>query len=166
MCTRGFCVERGVAMPGPDAGPDNGCPSGCTKCDLDDRTCDIDCSGARCATAVCPPGFDCTIECMAPGGCDEIDCTGAASCDITCVGLFACPTITCGPGECDVVCAGQTACGLLDCSSACRCDQICTTASSCAAWSCPIVGAELCTEDGNPTSPCDSSAGRDCDRCM
>jgi hypothetical protein len=161
LCSRGYCIERGGPEPVP-----GGCPSGCTTCDLEEQTCDIDCSeGTRCTIAQCPPGFDCTIRCMAPGGCTLIDCSAAASCEITCSGVLACQNITCGPGACDVDCIGTGACGLLDCRSSCRCDQFCRSPTSCASSSCPITQTEVCTEDGEDGTPCDSSTGSDCDQC-
>jgi hypothetical protein len=159
VCTRGFCVDR--TAPAPDE-----CPTECTVCDLDDQTCEIDCStGAPCPLVTCPPGFSCTILCDAPQGCGMIDCTAGADCDITCTGPGACPRIECGTEPCDVDCEGQGACGFLDCADSCRCDQSCREPGACLLSSCPTGQTEVCTEDGIVGAPCDSFDSRGCDLC-
>jgi hypothetical protein len=162
VCSRGYCAERTIVAPPPS----NGCPAGCTSCDLDDGTCTIKCTANRpCGRVTCPPGFSCLISCDT-GACSEIDCTAGGDCEVTCDGENACPSVRCGTGACDVGCSGAGACGLLDCGRSCRCDQVCSpSATACLLSLCPIVLDGICTEEGEATAPCDSTDTRGCDRC-
>ena len=162
-CVRGYCTARAIVSPPPTT---SGCPAGCTTCDLDDKTCDIECGILQpCARAICPAGFSCTIGCTAPGACNDVDCTSGTDCEITCFGADACGTIRCGEGACDVSCIGKEACGLLDCGRSCRCDQVCADDTACGASLCPLVPAGICSEQGNAAAACDSTDTRGCSRC-
>jgi hypothetical protein len=154
-CEDGYCI----------GGASNGCPSPCTDCNTDDKTCKIDCtSGGSCGSVQCPAGYDCTIRCGA-GACQDIDCAAAAACDIDCQGGAACHNIHCGPGPCSISCSAQ-ACASVDCVTSCACDVSCPNPNTCPAMSCPMVfgtGAP-CTRTGGVGGRCDSNPDG-CDTC-
>jgi hypothetical protein len=165
--TTSDCKGGGTCENGYCLGSSNGCPGPCTSCDLEDRTCEIDCTASQpCGNLSCPAGFECTIECSNAGACGDIDCAAATGCDIDCSGALACHNINCGPGECSISCSGPQACPSIDCVSSCACDVKCLGSAACPSMSCPTVfgtGA-LCTRDGSAGARCDSSEA-DCDRC-
>ncbi len=128
-CKRGACVPCADCTDptGVDSGPkadtsveDTGvdaslpCPSVCTSCSPDGRTCNIVCTDVNCGTApvTCPPGRDCTVDCSGHDFCkNTIDCSGATSCRVTCHigGADTChdTVIKCGT-KCSVICDGDT----------------------------------------------------------
>jgi hypothetical protein len=134
----GFCVLGTVAdaaksdAPRPDAAPP--CPSGCTSCNVTDKTCTIDCTMTTCnnTTITCPAGYKCDILCNTDSSCRSgINCRQAASCNIECSGGQSCRNVSCGPGPCDVSCSGPSSCRNVACGSSCACDVTCTGNQSC-----------------------------------
>jgi len=116
-CTNGYCVVGGS----------NGCPAGCTSCDVTAKTCSVTSAGNGDVT--CPAGYHCTITC-GNNGCRNVDCAMAASCTLTCSGMKSCDQVRCA-GDCAITCSGQDSCSDVDCHSACACDVTCTGQQSC-----------------------------------
>ena len=157
VCEQGFCIAGGGS---------SACPTPCDSCDLDERTCKIECStGNPCGAVHCPIGFDCTIRCNSAGACGDIDCATATRCDVDCSGGASCGNLNCGGGECAVRCAGAGACPSIDCAVSCKCDVDCNNpAAACPHMSCPQL-LDPCTEQGSAGAPC-SSNELGCDRCF
>lgn len=136
-CSAGYCVV-------PQ------CPSDCTSCDEAARSCIIDCSSAGdCdGTIDCPAGWDCTINCIGDGACNDIVCASDS--------------------RCTIACSGFNACGDVQCSSACQCDVDCAV-GACESMSCPAVGGGgnqvRCTADGTVGAECDSTVDSRCASC-
>ncbi|HSR95925.1 MAG TPA: hypothetical protein VLM79_02590 [Kofleriaceae bacterium] len=143
-CVDGFCVamQADAAVPG-DGKVDapttdaNLCPSSCTSCSNDSKTCNIDCAalGGACNRPVrCPEGWNCNLLCSTPGSCrNGVTCPGGGlSCDVTCSGRGSCSEFTCNSGPCDIRCTGTDTCTSISCGNACACDINCATDSSCA----------------------------------
>lgn len=138
VCNEGFCVQtgtivdaaRGDASKG-DAGA--GCPAGCTTCNVQQKTCTINCMTANCTNTVsCPAGYKCDILCNTESSCrNGINCQQSASCSVECSGKQACANVTCGAGPCDVACSGPQSCKGVSCGSSCACDVVCTGNQSC-----------------------------------
>jgi hypothetical protein len=156
FCDQGFCVEGGST---------EGCPGQCTTCDVEDKTCRIECNaGNPCSNVQCPAGYDCTIRCSNSGACGIVDCAQAHSCDIDCSGSAACGPLNCGLQECSIRCAGMFACPLIDCAASCKCDVTCNNVASCPSMECPTALGP-CTEQGSAGATCDSSQPG-CDVCL
>ncbi len=137
VCAGGYCVE-------PD------CPDDCTACDEAAKTCQVDCTSTDdCLGQItCPTGWDCTINCVGDGACNDIECqTGA---------------------KCTIACTGDNACSDIRCSSACQCDLDCV-GTACEAMACPVIGNGAnqvrCTADGTTATECDSTVDSRCARC-
>jgi hypothetical protein len=136
-CDDGYCVA---------SSNNDDCPSRCSSCDVDRRTCEIDCdAGNACGDIDCPAGYSCTIKCSGARACGDINCGAGGSCDITC--------------------ASAGACGEIDCELNCRCDVHCAGSGACGDMACPdrLVA---CTRDEQPGSACDSSVDATCDLCQ
>ena len=142
VCDNGFCVVPGtIDAPGtrPDAprgDAPNGCPAGCTSCNVSQKTCTIDCSQTNvvnCMNSVqCPVGYHCDIQCKGDNTCrNGVSCVGAASCSIECIGGSSCRNVECGTGPCDVTCSGTSSCRDVSCNNSCACDVLCTGSQSC-----------------------------------
>jgi hypothetical protein len=140
-CVNGYCVEH-------TGSSSDGCPAGCTSCDLSDPTnpsCEIDCdSSDHCGDIACPAPFNCTIKCNGAGACGDVGC-GAV-------------------GACDVTCTGGGACGDIDCLASCKCDVHCNGDGSCGDMTCPLRQTQ-CTHGGMAGAPCDSSVNPACNLC-
>lgn len=137
MCKEGYCV-----IPN--------CPSDCTMCDEDAKTCLVECTSTdTCGSVNCPSGWTCTINCTGANACASIDCNSGSRCIVTCTGTDACET--------------------LDCDAACKCDLSCSAADACNPPSCPVIGnganAVRCTADGQTGSLCDSAHAVGCTKC-
>jgi hypothetical protein len=138
VCRENRCVTES----GPDGGPkkDAGgldafvCPPQCTSC-KEGHICLIQCgsSNNNCAgTVVCPPGFDCEVNCGPNNSCrNGVNCQQAESCNVTCSGTQACRGIQCGPGRCNVSCSGTDSCRTVQCGPSCGCDVKCSDAALC-----------------------------------
>lgn len=129
LCKSGFCV-----VPN--------CPSDCTDCDEELKTCTADCTSSEsCGSVTCPSGWTCTITCTGGNACSNIDCLSGSKCTIACNGTDACETV--------------------DCSASCSCDLDCAIGDACNTPDCPVVGNGAnqvqCTSDGTSTGACDSS---------
>lgn len=157
VCEQGYCVDGATTVI---------CPSPCQSCDLDAKTCRIDCtSGRPCGNVHCPAGYDCTIRCTNSGACGDVDCAQAHGCDVDCSGSSACGNLNCGTGACAVRCSGALACPSVDCAASCKCDVTCNnTALSCPVMSCPMALGP-CTQQGSSGAPC-SSDPPGCDVCF
>jgi hypothetical protein len=142
VCQQGFCIVPGsIDAPGRSDAPRDGsgggqCPSGCTSCNLTQKTCTMDCSqeAGFCQSQVsCPTGFHCDIQCNSDNACRSgVTCTAGASCTITCSGNSSCRGVQCGAGPCDVTCSGPSSCRDVSCGNSCACDVLCTGSQSCA----------------------------------
>lgn len=167
----GYCVPGDNMMTCPDE-----CNGGCDKTA---KTCTINCTNPTdCAGGtICPPGYDCTINCS-QNGCDFVECNGNSDCKITCTGNNACGNVDCGDGgactvtcvgnnacnnvdcngaDCNVTCTGSGACNDVDCDNACACDVQCMIGSSCDSRTCsadPCVAPSGCvsTQTGCPST--------------
>lgn len=163
FCDNGFCVESGSST--------DMCPGQCNSCDIENRTCRIDCTqGQPCSNVQCPSGYDCTIRCNSNSGqaCGDIDCALAHSCDIGCSGTGACGTVNCGTHECSIRCSGgPNACPMIDCAASCSCDVTCNNPMFCPSMACPKapVPLGLCTQDGSDDTPCNSGGEPGCGVC-
>jgi len=150
-CVEGFCTISGPPdAPKRDAA--NGCPTGCTSCNVAQKTCTVDCSLTNCDAALtCPAGYHCDFQCKGDNACrNGINCGAAASCTIECTGTSSCRNIACGPGPCDVSCTGAQSCRSVACGASCACDVTCIGPGSCIA---PIT----CTSPG-----CINAGGSGC----
>jgi len=139
-CIEGFCVfpdDSGIPDgPHADAAV---CPSVCTSCNLDQKSCTIDCAlNGGCKTQViCPLGFSCDVRCSGDGACASgVSCTGSTSCKITCSGTQSCRNLSCGLGPCNVACTGNASCDQVNCGLACACDVSCSATSLCRTLTC------------------------------
>ena len=151
-CVEGFCVfpdDAGIPDgPHADAAV---CPSVCTSCNLDQKSCTIDCAlNGGCKTQViCPLGFSCDVQCSRDGACGSgVNCTGSTSCKITCSGTQSCRNLSCGLGACAISCTGSQSCGEVSCGSSCACDVSCSGIALCRNLSCKpgcAVGTRSCT---------------------
>ena len=173
-CDQGYCVEAK-------------CPSGCDRCDLIQKTCEINCGqGDRCGGSLCPAGYACTISCTGNNACTasptcaatarsckftcsgnnscgNVQCANGVPCDVNCATDGACQNIECGAGaRCNVMCTGMNACGMVDCQDACACDVTCG-AMACGTLTCPIKGGAACTKPGLPD--CSSTTVSTCSTC-
>lgn len=139
-CQDGYCVVAGTLdaskvvdapKPGGDA---NNCPAPCTSCNVQQKTCTINCQQTSCTnTVTCPPGYKCDIQCNTDNACrNGINCLAAASCSIDCIGKQSCQNVQCGPGPCAVACSGPATCKGVSCGNSCACDVTCTGNQSCA----------------------------------
>ena len=161
-CIEGFCVAmQADAGIGDGARVDaalvdaNACPTQCTSCSNDNKTCNIDCSanGGACNAPVrCPEGWNCNVLCATPGSCSNgLTCPGAGmSCKVTCSGRGSCNQFMCNTGPCDIQCTGTDSCTALSCGTACACDINCVNDSSCDSKI--TCKAELCRRDRGCTS--------------
>ena len=142
VCDNGFCVvpstidAPGMKMDGPRPpdGGGNNCPTGCTSCNVQQKTCTIDCNaGANCNNSVqCPAGYHCDIKCDTDNACrNGVSCVGGASCTVECSGQSSCRNVECGTGPCDVTCSAQDSCRGVSCNNSCACDVLCTGQQSC-----------------------------------
>jgi len=142
ICDNGFCIAPGsidaprpVDAPKPPGDGSSGCPSQCTTCNVQQKTCTINCAmGANCTSqVVCPAGYKCDIQCNTDNSCrNGVNCQQAASCNVDCIGKQACQNVQCGPGPCDVGCSGPASCRGVSCANSCACDVLCTGNQSCA----------------------------------
>ena len=126
----------GIGGCGPDPEPPGGlpCPPQCTVCD--GSTCIIQCDQHKeCEDGVvCPPDFDCVVECTGERACREatIVCPSDYDCKIQCTDdeSQSCnrATFQCSEqGRCDLACGGQKQacedallnCGLGGCTATC-----------------------------------------------
>jgi hypothetical protein len=151
VCTSGICQPPGVLV---DAGPIDGsrpdaavCPSQCTSCNLQTRTCKVDCavSPATCNSAItCPAGFNCDIQCSTPNSCRQgIDCQDGESCNIVCKGSNSCRNVLCGEGPCKTDCSGVQACRNIACGNSCACDVTCAQQATCEGVTCSEVQCDV-----------------------
>jgi hypothetical protein len=75
VCSGGFCVVAGSQIDAPkgDAttmrdGSTNNCPSQCSSCNVQQKTCTINCMMSNCQSqVVCPAGYRCEIQCNTDG---------------------------------------------------------------------------------------------------
>jgi hypothetical protein len=140
VCDNGFCIVAGsIDAPRPADGPQqtpdaNNCPAPCTSCNIQQKTCTINCQTANCTnTVTCPAGYKCDIQCNADNSCrNGVNCQMAASCNIDCTGKQSCQNVQCGSGPCDVGCIGPASCRGVACNNSCACDVVCTGNQSCA----------------------------------
>jgi hypothetical protein len=137
QCKSGFCV-----VPN--------CPTDCTECDEELKTCTAECTSAdSCGAVNCPTGWTCTINCTGGNACSNINCVVGSNCTINCIGTDACETV--------------------DCSAACECDLNCVIGDACNMPQCPIVGnggnQVNCTSDGTAAGACDSAHAAGCAKC-
>jgi hypothetical protein len=156
ICNDGFCIVSGsidaATGDGPrgDAMGSNGCPTGCTTCNVAQKTCTINCqAGANCTnTVACPAGYKCDILCNTDNSCrNGINCQPGQSCNIQCTGKQSCQGVQCGAGPCDVTCMGVASCKGVSCNSSCACDVACS-------------GSQSCGDSVSCTSPaCDTGLG-------
>lgn len=138
VCDNGFCVVAGSTdaprndgkPPGGDA---NNCPAPCTSCNIQQKTCTIDCQTANCTnTVTCPAGYNCDIRCNVDNSCrNGINCQLSGGCNIECSGKQSCQNVECGSGPCDVGCSGAASCRGVSCNNSCACDVLCTGSQSC-----------------------------------
>ncbi len=139
ICDNGYCVVAGsidaarpsdAPKPGGDA---SNCPPGCSTCNVQLKTCTINCQLTSCTnTVTCPAGYKCDIMCNTDNSCrNGINCQQAASCTIACGGKESCQNVQCGPGPCAVSCTGGASCRGVDCNNSCACDVVCTGLQSC-----------------------------------
>jgi hypothetical protein len=147
ICDNGFCVLKGsidapptlVDAPRPNDGGNNGCPPGCTTCNVAQKTCTINCmAGANCSnTVTCPAGYKCDILCNTDNSCrNGINCQQGAGCNVECSGKQSCQNVQCGAGPCDVSCSGPSSCRGVSCSNSCACDVACTGNQACEGIQC------------------------------
>jgi hypothetical protein len=151
-CVEGFCVlpaDAGIPDgPHADAAV---CPSACTSCNLDQKSCTIDCAlNGGCKQAVtCPLGFSCNVLCSRDGACSSgVSCTGSTACTISCSGTQSCRGLSCGLGPCNVSCTGSGSCGEVSCGMSCACDVTCNGIALCRNLTCKpncAVGLRGCT---------------------
>jgi hypothetical protein len=142
VCDNGFCIVKGSI---DDAKPSDakqgdanmtGCPTGCTSCNVQQKTCAINCQMSATGycenTVTCPPGYKCDILCNTENACrDGVNCQMAASCNVDCTGRQACENVQCGSGPCDVNCSGPASCRGVSCNNSCACDVLCSGNTSC-----------------------------------
>jgi hypothetical protein len=138
ICDNGYCIVPGTldaprldaAKPGGDGG---NCPAPCTSCNVQQKTCTVNCQQANCTnTVVCPAGYKCDIQCNVESSCrNGVNCQQSASCNVECSGRQSCQNVVCGPGPCDVGCSGVQSCRGVACSNSCACDVTCTGNQSC-----------------------------------
>ena len=139
ICDNGYCIVPGsidAAKP-TDARPPGdatGCPAQCTTCNVQQKTCSINCQQSDCNGLVtCPPGYKCDIMCNVDNACRSgINCQMAAACNIDCTAKESCRNVQCGSGPCDVGCIGPSSCRGVSCNNSCACDVVCTGSQSCA----------------------------------
>ncbi len=148
ICTDGFCVlqtqlDSGVKMDAPKPPPDasDGCPSVCTSCDTNAKTCVVDCAvnPSICnGPVVCPTGYACDVRCTTSNACrNGVNCLSSTSCTVTCSGSESCRNIACGTGKCSVDCSGTGSCRGVGCAQSCACDVTCHINASCTSLTCP-----------------------------
>lgn len=138
-CDNGFCIVPGTidaARPdSPKNGGDggNGCPAGCTTCNVTQKTCTINCMTTSCTnTVTCPAGYKCDIQCNVENACrNGVNCQQATGCIVECSGKSSCQNVECGAGPCDVTCSGVSSCRGVSCNNSCACDVLCTGSQSC-----------------------------------
>jgi hypothetical protein len=159
QCTGGFCIvpgatDAGMHGDGPrGTGSDSGgnqCPDGCSSCNVQAKTCTIDCETSDCTgTVTCPIGYSCDVKCDTQNSCrNGVECAGTTSCTVECSGNSSCREVSCGDGPCDVSCSGPSSCRGVTCGSSCSCSVLCTGLQSCQS------GSIQCTSFG-----CDDGSG-------
>lgn len=139
VCDNGFCIIPGTIdaartdapKPGGDGG--NNCPAPCTSCNVQQKTCTVDCQKTNCSnTVTCPVGYKCDIDCNGDNDCrNGVNCQESASCTVECSGKQSCQNVQCGPGPCSVSCSGVQSCRGVSCANSCACDVTCTGSQSC-----------------------------------
>ena len=159
-CINGFCVTSvdSDASSVDSPGGDNNCPPACTSCDLDKRTCIIDCTGNNeCnQNVVCPKGFSCEIMCGDQSCRNGIDCKLGTECTIACMGTGSCRSVDCGTNRCTVSCTGDSSCRAVDCSESCACDVQCAFNACADGPTCPDrPGCDLGTSCSTQFPGCD-----------
>jgi hypothetical protein len=142
-CIDGYCVATQADAAVPSDGKVDApmidaslCPSPCTSCSTDSKTCNIECGalGGGCNLPVrCPEGWNCNLLCSTPSACSNgVTCPGGGmSCKVTCSGRGSCNQFTCNTGPCDIECTGTNSCTELSCGGACACDINCVSGTSC-----------------------------------
>lgn len=173
-CTGGYCVLPGGVVDAPkgadgrvadgrvtDAAIDAGnvCPAQCTSCDIGSDTCKIDCAVTNCnAAVVCPPGWNCDVECTTTNSCRQgVTCTGDKACKINCSGAGSCRMLQCGSGKCDVACSGIQSCRGVACGQSCGCDVTCGLNAYCDTVTCTSFQCDTGRGCSSQISPsCDS----------
>ena len=161
VCDNGFCIVSGsIDAPRNDApkgsgGDAQGCPTGCTSCNMSQKTCTIDCSlpGSNCNNQVtCPTGYKCDVQCKTDSSCRSgVNCDGASQCTVECGGRNSCRNVQCGPARCDIMCSGQSSCqDTIRCNNSCACDVTCTGVGACQNF--PSCTSAACTTVGGCTS--------------
>jgi hypothetical protein len=139
VCDNGFCIVAGsIDAPRGDAprpGGDGGgnCPAPCTSCNVQTKTCNVNCQLTNCTNAItCPAGYKCDIDCNTDNACrNGVSCQTAAACAIECSAKSSCEDVQCGPGPCQVACSGPSSCRDISCGNSCACDVTCTGNQSC-----------------------------------
>ena len=141
QCIGGYCIVPGATDAGRSDGQhgtgsdgsNTGCPSACSSCNVEQKTCTIDCSVTSCTgSVVCPIGYACDVKCDTDNSCrNGVSCVGATSCTVECSGNQSCRTVECGDGPCDVTCSGQQSCKGVSCETSCSCQVLCTGLQSC-----------------------------------
>lgn len=159
VCENGFCVVPGATLdaprndaPGPPIDAAASCPGQCTSCNMQQKTCTIDCKLTNCSGKVtCPPGYNCTILCNVENACRSgVSCEQSTACAVECTGRQSCEDVVCGPGPCAVECSGVQSCRNVSCANSCACDVTCT-------------GGQSCSEGIRCTSfACRNNTGRGC----
>jgi hypothetical protein len=162
-CISGFCVLDGtVDAPKSDAtgksDSGNGCPAGCTSCNLGQHTCTIDCRTTSCTGLVtCPSGYNCDVLCDTDNSCrNGINCSAALSCNIACSATNSCHNVECGLGGCAVNCSGSSSCSTVACNNSCACDVTCTGSASCGAVQCTSLACKAGLGCSSVTNVCHS----------
>jgi len=172
-CMDGFCValQADASVPGDasvpvDGGPPvdaNLCPSQCTSCSNDTKTCNIDCrlNGGACNGPLkCPEGWNCNLLCSTTNSCrNGVTCPAGRSCTITCSGRQSCSKFACGTGQCNVDCTGQESCTDVSCGPACACDITCGLNAACTNLTCKSRDCNLprgCTSLPLSTAACNT----------
>lgn len=142
VCDNGYCVVSGggggldaprADAPKPDIDAAVSCPMPCTSCDMEAKTCTIDCEKTSCSSEIaCPPGYKCNVLCNTDDSCRAgVSCEKSTSCTVECSGSRTCRDVVCGPGPCAVTCSGARSCRDVACGDSCACDVTCTGFQSC-----------------------------------
>lgn len=149
-CHDNQCIGGDGGKPNPDGPKKDGpvipdafeCPQPCTSCDMGSMTCTVDCSitATGCSgQVVCPPGFNCDIQCNVDNACrNGVNCTAGLACSVECSGGSSCRGVVCGIGACKVGCSGFDSCRNVNCGQACACDVECSQLARCEAITCKL----------------------------